>query len=159
MSTITRDALWSDVCVLPSGDFAHVVAERFAVAAFPGANASAPLWRQAIATDFLRFLRCAADRNGEIRAIGQGGDGQAWFVGPGIAEPLGMTHGVNPVAIRHDGQRWIAYVVTRPDCYRMIRLDGEAQDMPMPWSSQGLRDVLPDGATGHHEVDFTAEPA
>ena len=145
MSSIIRDASWSDVCALPSGGFAHVVAERGAVAAYAGANGAAPIWRQTVATDFLRFLRCAAAGNDEIRAIGQGGDGQAWFVGPGIAEPLGPTHGVNPVAIRHDGRHWIAYVVTRPDGYRMIRIDGDAEDMLMPWSSQGIRDVLPDG--------------
>jgi hypothetical protein len=151
--------LWSDVCELPSGGFVHVVAERFAVAAYSGSSDSAPIWRQPVATDFLRFLRCAVSSGGEIRAIGQGGDGQAWFVGPGVAEMLGPTHGVNPVALRHDGERWVAYVVDRPDRYRMIQLDGEAKEMPMPWSSQGIRDVLPDGTVilGDHTYAGTFE--
>lgn len=155
MKTITRDGLWCDVCALPVGGFAHVVAERGAVAAYAGADSLTPLWRQQVATDFLRFIRCAAAPDGALRAIGQAGDGRAWLVGPGIAEALALTHGVNPVAIRHDGQHWIAYVVVAADRYQRIRLNVDATDVAMPWTSQGIRDVLPDGTVVFGDATYT----
>jgi hypothetical protein len=155
MKIITRDGLWADVCVdLRSGRFVHVVAESFGVAAYVGAEAQPALWRQPVPIDLLRFLRCASAPDGSVRAIGQGGDGRAWLVGPGLAEPLAMTHGVNPVAIRHDGRTWILYIVVRPDAYQ--RRAGDAVDeVSMPASSQGLRDVLPDGTVVFGEATNT----
>ena len=50
--------------------------------------------------------------------------------------------GVNPVALRHDGQRWIAYTMVAPDRCREIRLDGGVRDIQVP---AGAADIfLPD---------------
>jgi hypothetical protein len=155
VKTITREGMWCDVCALPSGGFAHVVAERGAVAAYTGADSQTPIWRQPVATDFLRFIRCAAAPDGSVRAIGQAADGRAWFVGPGIAEALASTHGVNPVGLRHDGQQWIAYVVVAPDRYQIIRINGATTDVAMSWTSQGLRDVTPDGTVIFADPTYT----
>lgn len=155
MKVATREGLWCDVCPLPSGGFAHVVAERGAVAVYAGADASGPIWRQAVATDFLRFIRCAAAPDSSVLAIGQAADGRAWLVGPGIAEALAATHGVNPVAIRHDGRHFIAYVVVAPDRYQRIRLNVDSTDVAMPWTSQGIRDVLPDGTVVFGDATYT----
>ena len=122
MKTITRTGFWSDVCILPSGRFAHVVSDRGAVAAYEGVEQTPPLWRQTLATDMLRFLRCASAPDGSIAAIGQAADGRGWLVQAGSAQMLDIAAGVNPVAIRHDGQRWIAYTMVALDRCREIRL-------------------------------------
>jgi hypothetical protein len=145
MNTITRTGFWSDICVLPSGRFAHVVSDRGAVAAYDGVEQKPPLWSQPLATDLLRFLRCASAPDGSITAIGQAADGRAWVVRAGSAEPLDVATGVNPVAIRHDGRRWIAYTMVAPDRCREIRLDGGARDIPAPAGASGIRDVQADG--------------
>ena len=77
MKTMTRTGFWGDICVLPSGRFAHVVSDRSAVAVYDGAEEKPPVWRQALATDLLRFLRCACAPDGSIAAIGQAADGRA----------------------------------------------------------------------------------
>ena len=145
MKTITRTGFWSDVCVLPSGRFAHVVSDRGAVAAYEGVEQTPPLWRQTLATDMLRFLRCASAPDGSIAAIGQAADGRGWLVRAGSAQMLDVAAGVNPVAIRHDGQRWIAYTMVAPDRCREIRLDGGARDIQVPAGASGIREVRPDG--------------
>ena len=142
-----------DVCALPAGGFAHVVGERAAVAAYHGAARTAPVWRQPIATDFLRFLRCASAPDGSIAAVGQAGDGRAWLVSPGSVESLAPTAGVDPVALRHDGRSWIAYVVERPDCCREIRLDGATRELPVPAGARGIRSVTADGTVVFNEVN------
>ena len=94
MKSITRTGFWSDICVLPSGRFAHVVSDRGAVAAYEGVEQKPPLWRQTLATDLLRFLRCASAPDGSIAAIGQAADGRAWLVRPGSAQMLDVAAGV-----------------------------------------------------------------
>jgi hypothetical protein len=145
MKTITRTGFWSDLCLLPSGRFAHVVSERGAVAAYEGVEQKPPLWRQALATDMLRFLRCASAPDGSIAAIGQAADGRAWLVRAGSAEMLDLAAGVNPVAIRHDGQRWIAYTMVALDRCREIRLGGGTRDIQVPAGASGIREIQPDG--------------
>jgi hypothetical protein len=145
MKTITRTGFWSDICVLPSGRFAHVISDRGAVAAYEGVEQKPPLWRRTLATDMLRFLRCASAPDGSIAAIGQAADGRAWIVRAGSAEMLDVAAGVNPVAIRHDGQRWIAYTMVALDRCREIRLDGGACDIQAPASASGIREVQADG--------------
>ena len=146
MKTMTRTGFWGDICVLPSGRFAHVVSDRSAVAVYDGGEEKPPLWRQALATDLLRFLRCACAPDGSIAAIGQSADGRAWIVRAGSAEMLDVATGVNPVAIRHDGQRWIAYTMVAPDRCREIRLVGSARDIQVPAGASGIREVRSDGA-------------
>jgi hypothetical protein len=145
MKTITRTGFWSDICVLPSGRFAHVISERGAVAAYEGAEQKPPLWRRSLATDLLRFLRCACAPDGSVAAIGQAADGRAWIVRAGSAEALDIAAGVNPVAIRHDGQRWIAYTMVASDRCREIRLDGGGRDIQAPPGATGIREVQADG--------------
>jgi hypothetical protein len=159
MKTITRTGFWSDVCVLPSGRFAHVVSDRSAVAAYEGVEEQPPLWRQTLPTDVLRFLRCAPAPDGSIAAIGQAADGRAWIVRAGSVEPLDVATGVNPVAIRHDGQRWLAYTMVAPDRCREIRLDGGTRDLQAPAGASGIREVRADGTVVFAESGAHGSPA
>jgi hypothetical protein len=159
MKTITRTGFWSDICVLPSGRFAHVVSDRGAVAAYEGVEQAPPLWRQTLPTDVLRFLRCARAPDGSIAAIGQAVDGRAWIVRAGSVEPLDVAAGVNPVAIRHDGQRWVAYTMVAADRCREIRLDGGTRDIQAPAGASGIREVRADGAVVFAESGPAGSPA
>lgn len=81
MKTITRTGFWSDVCVLPSGRFAHVVSDRGAVAAYEGVEQTPPLWRQTLATDMLRFLHGVRVRptDRSRRSVRRPTDAGGWF--------------------------------------------------------------------------------
>jgi len=158
MKTITRTGFWSDICVLPSGRFGHVVSDRGAVAAYEGVEQNPPLWRQTLPSDVLRFLRCACAPDGSIAAIGQAADGRAWIVRAGSVEPLDVATGVNPVAIRHDGQRWVAYTMVAPDRCREIRLDGGRRDIQAPAGASGIREVHADGTVVFAESGADGSP-
>ena len=135
MKTITRTGFWSDICVLPSGRFAHVVSDRGAVAAYEGVEQKPPLWRQTLATDMLRFLRCASAPDGSIAAIGQAADGRGWLVRAGSAQMLDIAAGVNPVAIRHDGCS--RSVPGDPARWRRTRHPGSGRRLGNPRGSAG----------------------
>lgn len=99
------------------------------------------VWQQT-ASEPLMFCR-AAVHQGLVLSIHQGHDsGRGWLVGQGIVRDLGLTFGVQPVAI--DAR--YAYVVRSGYTYDQIDLQsGEVLSLPspVPGSSQGISDINP----------------
>lgn len=142
MSVVYRPGFFCDVCVLPNGSFAHVYESGLSVVC---ESALLPLWRTAV-PEPLMFCRCAvAAHDGFLYSIHQGHDtGRALLVSGSGVKDLGLTFGVQPVAI----DATYAYVVRSNQSYDRIRLDnGEVEHLPhgVPGSSQGISDVAPDG--------------
>ena len=93
-------------------------------------------WTQDVEGDFLRFTR--ATLLDEPSCLGQGEDNMCYVVTNGLAIADGIAYGNNPVACGLDGSR---YIVRGPRTYTK---DGVPVSMPL--TSQGIRDVLHDGA-------------
>jgi hypothetical protein len=139
MEPIYRPGYWCDVCVRPDGTFVHVTTEGALIRVYSGSISSA-----SGAPEPLGFCRCAADEHA-VYSIHQGRDtGTAWLHTPQGWKSLGLTYGVQPVAI----DAVYAYVVRSTRSYDRIRLaTGEIESLAhgVPGSSQGISDVEPDG--------------
>lgn len=124
MRHILRHSSWCDVSVLPDGRAVFVALSGQTVEAFViQPEGLLPIWRRSVAQSLL-FLRAAADRAGNLLAIGQGhDDGHVRIVIQG-RDPidLGPSHGVFCVeACATDGPHgWDVYIVRPGGVYEVI---------------------------------------
>jgi hypothetical protein len=146
VSAVYRPGTWCDVCVLPDGRIAFVrVQGNSVVCEIDGVEA----WRVDVGVASL-FLRCEALADGTVAAIVKANDpqGSALLILRGVVKNLGATAGNNPVAITATH----AYIVNGPATAHRVRFDdGFSEPVPLLWTSQGIRDVRPDG-TGSYIV-------
>jgi len=113
------------------------------------------LWTVAV-PEPLMFIRSAVAPDGTIITVGKGNlSGLAmWVLGAGVAS-LGISHGNNCVAIRHDGTRFLATFIEGlpwpPHIITRNLSNGDTVgDVPLPavdgqYSSQGIVDLAEDG--------------
>lgn len=151
MNVVFRPGFWTDATDLPDGRFVQVTSDLTPpVRAFDGAT-GALLWSRDVGRG-LANLRCATFSDGRVFAIGTEHDsapnktdgGTAFLVTSVSTQPLGLTFGVQPVAI----DSTYVYIVRSGQSYERLRLDnGQAETFPhgVPGSSQGILDVEPGG--------------
>jgi hypothetical protein len=161
VSAIYRPGSWCDVCVLPDGRIAFVrvqttvetaVAVRYSVVCEIDGHEA---WRVDIKVASL-FLRCEALVDGTVAAIVKANDpqGSALLVLRGVVKNLGPTAGNNPVAITATH----AYIVTGPAVAHRVRFDdGFSEPVPLLWTSQGIRDVRPDGTVVNADATYAGQ--
>lgn len=123
---------WGDIVTLPDGRFAWLYGvSKAAVCEIDGRE----VWRKPVPTDFLRYTRATAVP--QPACMGQGGDDHGYEASASGAVPVGPAPLQNSVGYGLDGTR---YIVRGADSYTK-----GAETCPMPWTSQGIRDVMPDG--------------
>jgi hypothetical protein len=132
---------WCDVCPTPDG-FAFVYSVDGAVVCEVNEQ---EIWRTAVPTDHLRYLRCALSPYGEVEAVGVGADDIAYLVGRMGVERWGPAFGQNSVGLYHDGL--FQPVIQRSSESYSIGRDHPWVAFPpdIRGTSQGFRDVYPDG--------------
>lgn len=121
---------WCDVVALPDGYAWFYSLDGASTCEVNGAIR----WTRAVPTDFLRFTRGAAP----LGCLGQALDDTCLQVSEHGVVTDGIAYGQNPVACGLDGT---PYVVRNAREYTK-----NGVPVAMPLTSQGIRDVLPDGA-------------
>jgi hypothetical protein len=133
--------VWIDV--IPYGDdFAYVASGNGYVRAFTDAQ---ELWRTEVPqTDIVRYIRGAAAPDGSIVTVGQGGDNNAWVVSASGVTNAGVAAGQDPTAIVYDSGGFVIYRTISGNQYAIDKA-GRTEVVDMPQTSQGFREVFPDG--------------
>jgi len=131
---------WGDLVVLPDGRIAWVyVSGTTIVCEIDGAIVQTIETKRGLAV-----IRAAVDpADGSIMAIAHSAY-VALLIRGGKFDVIGTVAGDNPVAITSAA----AYVAVAPNRIRIVPFDGSPSTVipaPWVWSSQGIRDVLPDG--------------
>lgn len=141
---IVREGGWTDVVKTPSG-FAQVRAtDREVVTELVGGPVR---WSTPIPEPIL-YLRAAADNVGTIEAIMQGNaTGTAYVVSAAGVRPMGPSFGQNATAIAWFAARgFVYYIQQNPTTYHVYDAAGcQPCLVTMPATSQGFRDIQPDG--------------
>lgn len=135
---------WCDVCPTPNG-FAFVYSVDGAVVCEVNEQ---EIWRVAVPTDHLRYLRAAASPSGFVMAIGVGADDIAYVVDGVVgAERWGPAFGQNSVGIYFDAAGKVQPVIQRSsESYSIGREHPWVAFPPrIRGTSQGFRDVRSDG--------------
>ena len=136
---------WIDVFPLGDG-FGRVESDPGVIKVYKD---EALLWERLVPeTDILRHIRGAASPEGVVLVVGQGGDNNAWLVSPSGVSNVGVAAGQDPVAILHDGQGFVIYRTVSGTEYEIDKA-GRTTLHSMPLTSQGIREVYPEGG-----IDF-----
>lgn len=129
---------WPDACAHPDGLAFVTLEDSVVVARINGVT----IWRRAT-PETLMFQRCGMV-DGHLVSVSQGHDsGHAWVVIDGAPPAdFGLTFGVQPVAVGPAG----VYIVRNGSRIEVVSLAGVVvRTILGPGSSQGIRDVTPDG--------------
>lgn len=149
-----RPGGWSDVVRAPDG-FRFVRATEVDVTTETVEGAL--VWRTPL-PDAILYLRAAADASGTVQAVAQGhGSGLAYVITETGVRVLGQSFGQNATAIAwFPGSGFTYYVQTSPDSYAVYNASCNPCAVPMRHTSQGFRDVQPDGTVRLGDDYFTA---
>ncbi len=132
---------WCDVVLHPDG-FAFVRQTGSTVIAEVN---GVERWRVTLPEPTL-YLRAAAAPNGAILALGQSQSGRALVtMDGGPAQDFGEAFGQNGLLAWHDGTRFVVWIQRSPDAATRTEIGGAESLIPLPWTSQGFRDVSADG--------------
>lgn len=96
-----------------------------------------------VPTDHLRYLRGASNPAGEVAAIGVGADDHAYLVTSAGVHDVGVAAGQNAVGVYWSIDNWVPVLQRTNTVYSVGDV---VRKFPFPeGSSQGFRDVKPDG--------------
>jgi hypothetical protein len=145
---VRGDGRWCDVTTVPSGGAMAWVYQRETVVVCENAESGAPFWELDAKREML-YLRCAADNDWRICAIGVGQDDQAAIVIDGQNKPILLGRALGNYAVEIEGLKtggWRAFVQRTATTYDeiVLRPDGTVLSTTkhmMPATSQGFLDI------------------
>lgn len=156
LSVSVRPGSWADVVKAPDGfRFVRATATMVVTERPDGALT----WQSPIPEPIL-YLRAAVDDAGTVEAIAQGNNsGDAYVIRSSGVTSLGQSFGQNATAIAWFPARgWAYYVQTSPSTYLVTEPAGPCSTpclVSMPATSQGFRDIQPDGTVRRGDDYFT----
>jgi hypothetical protein len=148
-----RPGGWADVVKAPDGfRFVRATATTVVTERVDGS----PVWATALPEPIL-YLRAAVDATGTIEAIAQGNaTGAALVISAAGVRSLGGSFGQNATAIAWFPDRgFVYYVQNSPSTYAVFE-GASARTVAMAPTSQGFRDIQPDGTVRRGDDFFTA---
>lgn len=150
MTRTVASGTFCDVVALPAGGscFVYLTATELVMEFMQASGEVSNIWRTPAPHMPGLYLRAAANAMGQVAAAYQGQDGQLYsVVEGGTLRPYGLTYGGFVVGLYASGNDFRAVVQRSATGVQVISLPSGAQygTAVMKGTSQGFRDVLPDG--------------